>query len=71
METYRIVNAYSLLILGNYKADSPEEALDLYAQDQGYANYAIMCETGVADGEIMVRELEPQELFGKNFDTTS
>jgi hypothetical protein len=40
---YEITNRVSGAELGTYEADSEEEALDLLAQDAGYADDAAMC----------------------------
>lgn len=57
--TYRVENTHSAIILGDYTADSPEEALELLAKDVGYKTYAKMCEVASAvECEISVYELE-------------
>lgn len=55
MALYRIENARSGVVLGEYDGDTAEEALNAMARDAGYADYAKSCEVvPVADGEILV-----------------
>lgn len=40
MNTYRIENTNSGLILGEYQGETKEQALDAMARDAGYKDYA-------------------------------
>lgn len=44
MKTFRIENTRSGLVLGDYVAADEDSALDVMAQDAGYANFAAACE---------------------------
>lgn len=58
MNTYRIVNTVSGLVIGTYTADSKEEALDAMARDASYTDYATLCKVApAAKGEIVVTEV--------------
>lgn len=58
MPTYEIANAKSGFILGRYAAETANEALEMMAQDAGYASYAAANEAAPAkDDEIVVAEM--------------
>lgn len=55
MQRFQIENTISGVILGEYFAETESEALDLLAQDAGYANHAQACDVApMQDGELMV-----------------
>lgn len=59
MKKFQIENTKSGLLLGVYEADTKDEALDLLAQDAGYADYEELNEeVPAAPGEILVLEVE-------------
>lgn len=43
MNTYTIANRHSGLILGVFCCATKADALDMLAQDAGYADYAALC----------------------------
>jgi hypothetical protein len=55
MATYRIENARSRVVLGEYEGTSQADALDTMARDAGYANYHACCMVAPpSNGEIIV-----------------
>lgn len=56
LNTYRITNQSSCAWLGDYEAESEEQALDMMAQDAGYRDYA-HCQAEVPDN-LLVSEVE-------------
>lgn len=40
MKSFQINQTVSGVIIGTYEGETPEQALDAMAQDQGYADYA-------------------------------
>ena len=54
MPRYRIINAAAGTVLGEYNADSAEEALDMLAQDAGYRDYEYARSVIAATGENVV-----------------
>lgn len=58
MKTYEICNTVSGVSLGRYLAQDAATALELMAQDAGYASYAAACEVA-PDGDLIVSEVEP------------
>lgn len=60
-KSFQIENSKSGVILGVYEAATEAEALDLMAQDAGYADYAAIEaqeELASDDGEIVVTEIK-------------
>ena len=49
MKSFEIVNAKSGHYFGNWEAESAEAALDKYAQDAGYADFADACKVASGD----------------------
>ena len=58
MKTYEICNTVSGVSLCRYFAQDAATALELMAQDAGYASYAAACEIA-PDGDLIVSEVEP------------
>ena len=59
MPRFRLENPWSGVMLGVYEAETKEQALDLLAQDAGYANNAeVEALFPTKPGEIVVTELE-------------
>lgn len=55
---FQIENTASGIVLGSYEAETAAAALDLMAQDAGYADYAEACEAAPStEGEIVVTEI--------------
>lgn len=54
MTKYRIINTAAGTVLGEYNADSADEALDMLAQDAGYRSYRHAREIMAATGENVV-----------------
>lgn len=54
MKKYRIVNTAAGTVLGEYNADSADEALDMLAQDAGYRDYSYARSIMAATGENVV-----------------
>ncbi len=58
MNSYRIENTVSGHILGIYRGETPEDALDALAKDAGYTDRSDMDEAvSVLPGEILVIEV--------------
>jgi len=58
MKKFEIVNTLSGHSFGVYTADSAEDALDLYAQDAGYIDFADAQTVAPAEnGEILAIEI--------------
>ena len=56
---YEISNTVSGHVFGVYEGDTEQQALDAFAQDAGYADYASAQKTAPAqDGEISCVEVE-------------
>jgi hypothetical protein len=54
MPMFKVENIKSWYVFGCYKAESEEHALDVYARDAGYRDFAEACEVApVEDGEIV------------------
>ncbi|MDN5850285.1 MAG: hypothetical protein L0H63_11745 [Nitrococcus sp.] len=57
MTTTYIIEAGDL-IMGEYQGETPEQALDAYARDGGYADYAILVAT--VGGEAIARKKDDE-----------
>jgi len=61
MTIFRVENVKSRFVFGDYEADNEQHALDVYAQDAGYRNFAHAREIApVEDDEIVAtRQTQP------------
>jgi hypothetical protein len=54
MALFKVENVKSRFVFGAYEAKDESHALDIYAQDAGYRDFAHACEVApVEDGEIV------------------
>ena len=58
MTKYQIENGKTGVVLGIYEAKTEAAALDLMAQDAGYANYADAEAESPSDGAVVVTVVE-------------
>ena len=59
MSKFQIENTLSGIVFGEYEGETSAEALDAFARDAGYENFAAACEAApVEEGEILVTEVE-------------
>jgi len=55
MKKFQIENTKSSVILGVYEAETKDQALDMMAQDAGYASYADL-QDEVPENDLLVTE---------------
>jgi hypothetical protein len=66
MPQYQVENTLSRYVFGTYSAKSEADALDVYARDAGYEDFAAACEVApVAEGEIVATLVKPVHVTRK------